>query len=115
MNRDDIIRMAREVGLTDWETSAYGNQLEWFANLVAAEEREKVAQWMIQRSYATGHGDTTEDLLAELEWQIAENWNRAMINGVETEREACAQTVASIAGDEQYRWAAMAIRARGRE
>jgi hypothetical protein len=50
-----------------------------------------------------------------LEWQIAENWNRAMINGVETEREACAQTVASIAGDEQYRWAAMAIRARGRE
>ena len=33
-------------------------------------EREKVAQWMIQRSYATGHGDTTEDLLKELDWQI---------------------------------------------
>ena len=29
------------------------------------------------------------------------------------EREACAQTVASIAGDEQYRWAALAIRERG--
>jgi hypothetical protein len=29
------------------------------------------------------------------------------------EREACAQTVESIAGDEQYRWAAMAIRERG--
>ncbi len=43
MNRNDIIRMAREVGLTDWETSAYGNQLEWFANLVAAAEREACA------------------------------------------------------------------------
>lgn len=32
---------------------------------------------------------------------------------VEAEREACAQTVASIAGDEQYRWAALAIRERG--
>lgn len=29
------------------------------------------------------------------------------------EREACAQTVAAIAGDEQYRWAALAIRERG--
>ncbi len=29
------------------------------------------------------------------------------------EREACACTVASIAGDDQYRWAADAIRARG--
>ena len=43
MNRDDIIRMAREVGLTDWETSAYGNQLERFAALVAEAEREACA------------------------------------------------------------------------
>ena len=41
-----------------------------FAALVTAAEREKVAAWMIQRGYATGHGDTTEDLLKELEWQI---------------------------------------------
>jgi hypothetical protein len=27
---------------------------------------------MIRNGYATGHGDTTEDLLDELEWQIAE-------------------------------------------
>lgn len=53
--------------------------------------KEILAQWMIQHGYATGHGDTMEDLLAELDWQIAENWNRAMINGVETEREACAK------------------------
>lgn len=53
--------------------------------------KEILAQWMIQHGYTTGHGDTMEDLLAELDWQIAENWTRAMINGVETEREACAK------------------------
>ena len=45
MNREDIIRMAREVGISKpwdqepvkWET------LERFANLVAAEEREACA------------------------------------------------------------------------
>jgi hypothetical protein len=30
---------------------------------------EAIAQWMIARSYATGHGDTIEDMLGELEWQ----------------------------------------------
>ena len=54
-------------------------------------DKEKVAQWMIQQGYATGHGDTVEDLLKELECQILENWHRAMVNGVETEREACAK------------------------
>jgi hypothetical protein len=43
-------------------------------------ERNKVAQWMMARGYATGHGDTVNDLLKELEWQVKEQ-----------EREACAQ------------------------
>ena len=43
-------------------------------------EREKVAKWMMGQGYATGHGDTIEDLLKELEWQVAER-----------EREACAK------------------------
>ena len=34
--------------------------------------REKVAAWMMRQGYATGHGDTVEDLLKELEWQIRE-------------------------------------------
>ena len=46
---------------------------------------------MIRSGYATGHGDSVEDLLQELDWQIAENWNRALINGITTEREACAK------------------------
>jgi hypothetical protein len=80
MNKEDIIRMAREAGGADitshgW-TSWVGTQstdfLERFASLVAAHEREKVANWMVERSYATGHGDTVEDLLEELQWQVAE-------------------------------------------
>ena len=35
-------------------------------------DKEKLAQWMIKKGLATGHGDTIEDLLQELEWQIAE-------------------------------------------
>jgi len=37
---------------------------------IVAAEREKVAKWMIAKGYATGHGETIEDLLKELEWQI---------------------------------------------
>ena len=75
MDREQIIRMTREAGGFD----ATPEFLERFAALVAAAEREKVAAWMIERSYATGHGDTVEDLLKELEWQARES-----------EREACA-------------------------
>ena len=60
-------------------------------------DKEKVAQWMIQKGYATGHGDTVEDLLKELEWQIAENWTNALVKGVEGEREACAKVCNLIA------------------
>ena len=87
MTRDDIIKMAREAGFMDtdkngvWITDGYwDDELRRFAALVAAQEREKVAAWMMQRGYATGHGDTIEDLLHELEWQIREQ-----------EREACAK------------------------
>lgn len=31
---------------------------------------ERLAQWMIANSFATGHGDTFEGLLSELEWQV---------------------------------------------
>jgi hypothetical protein len=39
-------------------------------NKAIETEREKVAQWMTRQGYATGHGDSIEDLLTELEWQI---------------------------------------------
>ena len=46
MNRDDIIRIARETGIyTPWDKKPVRWQmLERFANLVAAEEREACAK-----------------------------------------------------------------------
>jgi hypothetical protein len=38
-------------------------------NVVLLAGRERVAFWMWHRHYATGHGDTIEDLLGELEAQ----------------------------------------------
>jgi hypothetical protein len=69
MTRDDIIRLAREAGFGTF-ADLWPHALERFAALVAAAEREKVAAWMIDHDYATGHGDTIEDLLKELVWQI---------------------------------------------
>ncbi len=80
MNREQIIRMAREAGLAYGSDEKPLNSVTRFAALVTATERNKLAAWMIERGYATGHGDTVEDLLKELEWQIAER-----------EREACAK------------------------
>jgi hypothetical protein len=108
MTRNEIIRMAGEAGFADGVVDIVG--FEGFANfaaLVAAHEREKVANWMVERSYATGHGDTVEDLLKELDWQAAER-----------EREACAKFCDVLATHPEYasqvtKLAAMAIRARG--
>jgi hypothetical protein len=38
----------------------------------AAAQREKLAHWMRSMGYATGHGDTIEDLLDHLGTQISE-------------------------------------------
>ena len=90
MNREEIIHMAREAGLDDPHAVVHAycelkltDHLERFAALVAAAEREKLAACMMRQGYATGHGDTVEDLLKELEWQIEER--------IRNEREACAR------------------------
>jgi hypothetical protein len=103
--KEDIIKMAREAGIKDAFLAkphpGVMTQLERFAALVEdaqakrmhaqgmvtvghmrehiAAERNKVASWMMAQGYATGHGDTVEDLLRELEWQVRES-----------ERNACA-------------------------
>lgn len=73
MNREDIARLAVQAGLHVYESpDDFVAKLEHFASLVTIAEREKVADWMISRSYATGHGDTIEDLLDHLVWQASE-------------------------------------------
>jgi hypothetical protein len=51
-----------------------------------AAQREKLAHWMRSMGYATGHGDTIEDLLDHLGTQIAERLEADVL----MEREACA-------------------------
>jgi nicotinamide mononucleotide adenylyltransferase len=64
------------------------------------EEREKFAQWMIERSYATGHGDTIEDLLREFESQLHERYQAAMMFHQKEERQACKRIAEKMAKTE---------------
>ena len=110
MDREAVIRMAREAGFAYSWSEAAGEALERFAALVAAAERNKLAAWMIERGYATGHGDSIEKLLEELEWQIEER--------IGNEREVCAKVCDVLAVHPEYasditKVAAQAIRARG--
>jgi hypothetical protein len=81
--------------IIDYEAAYYALQKK--IGFDRADERNKLATWMIAKGYATGHGDSIEDLLQELDWQIAENWTRGMVNGVEAEREACAKLADLVA------------------
>ena len=72
MTQEDIIKLAREAGLAYGSDEKPLGSVTRFAALVAAAERNKLAAWMIERGYATGHGDTIEDLLQELDWQVRE-------------------------------------------
>jgi hypothetical protein len=96
MNKDQITEMARKAG---FESNSLGmtytsgrlpELLERFADLIRADERNKLAAWMIAQGYATGHGDTIDGLLEELRWQVRES-----------EREACAKVCEEVL--EQYR------------
>jgi len=99
----DIIRMAQEAGIPGWcdHEPLTEDHLIRFAALVAADERNKLAAWMMAQGYATGHGDTTEDLLEELEREIgfdkAELWIERINKAVAEEREACALVCIDIA------------------
>lgn len=64
--------------IIDYEAAYYALQKK--IGFDRADERNKLAAWMIAKGYATGHGDTTDDLLKELEWQVRES-----------EREECAK------------------------
>jgi hypothetical protein len=117
MTREDIIRMAREAedyADTIYEKGEYHpgkSRVEiWlevrdqrFAALVATAKKQKVVEYMNSRAFATGHGDTIEDLLKEMEWQVAER-----------EREACAKIVYGLCvSDNNAQEIVNAIRARG--
>ena len=119
MNREEIIRMAREAGFrVDWQhadvAEIKAKRYEYFAALVAAAERNKLAAWMIQFGFATGHGDTMEQLVDALGSEIVDRIECE----IDTEREACAKLCDVLAVHPEYasditKVAAQAIRARG--
>jgi hypothetical protein len=131
MTQEDIIRMAREAGFHEFSRGlrddgsrdtyldCWPENLERFAALVAAAEREKLAHWMRNLGYATGHGDTIEDLLDHLGTQIAEGLEAEVL----MEREACARIAETTVCDTHLPTgvqiygskAAAAIRARGKK
>jgi len=57
--------------------------------------REPLTAWMIENSFATGHGDTVEDLLKELKWQIKESNQKVR-------REIECQIILQLMGAEPY-------------
>jgi hypothetical protein len=109
--RGDIIRMAQDSGvLAGYEGEP--SFLERFADLVAAAERNKLAAWMRDYGYATGHGDTMEQLCDALGTEIVDSIEAE----VEAEREACAKLLEDASGTGKIiscTQAAKAIRARG--
>jgi len=72
-----LIDLRREVGhdapdgpSVYWDGASFGDDV---AKALVADRvagRETVANWMILRGYATGHGNTIQDLLFELEAQL---------------------------------------------
>jgi len=107
MTQDETIELAEKAGFDPHDMSSdFTCNLEninAFAKLVAEKEREVVANWIMDRGFATGHGDSIVDLLDQLEWQIAEK-----------EREECANICEEMSVKDNltnyYKVAANAIR-----
>ena len=101
MNQDDIVRMARECGLTINDQPMLG--IERFAALVAAAERETVNAAVEQLNRLSDKYRQQGDIFGD-----------SIRTAVAAEREACARVcegdgVRQVTGDE----CAAAIRARG--
>lgn len=126
MNREEIIRMAREAGdylvdkrgREDFIFDCYG--IERFAALVAAAERERVAGYMTRRGFEPTSTNDIVEMLEEMFWFSEERFLKsvrtqvvgdALVAAVKAEREACAQIAFNSA---TYIEAAKAIRARGK-
>jgi len=68
MDKETIAKLGFEAGA---ESVGFFT-LKKFAELVAAHERNKLAAWMIQFGFATGHGDTMEELVDALGTEIVD-------------------------------------------
>ncbi len=105
MNREDIIRMAREAGFDPHDMSDDFTcnlmDIERFANLVAAAERERI-KW---ESIHSCHPECDKPVCVAMRKAVAE------------ERESCARLLDDLAAKDKlsnyYKVAALLIRERG--
>ena len=83
LDREDIIRMAREAGAMfehmAWVERDLFPVFARFAALVAAAEREILADWMRQHGFSTGQAYTTATLLDRLGTEMVENTDAAVL------------------------------------
>jgi hypothetical protein len=103
MDRDTIIRLARESGIIQPEIVF--THLERFAALVAAAERERAIL-------------IAKNMKEELEAKFEQTYMEGVIAGAAAEREACAKVCEELDAwneDDPGSSAAAAIRARGQE
>jgi hypothetical protein len=110
MNSEDINKMWMQ-SQDDAEGMRLGftTQQHYFAAMVAAAERNKLAAWMIRFGLSTGHGDTMEQLCDALGTEIADSIDFA----VDVEREQCARLAEEVVdGKRWFNDLPSAIRAR---
>jgi len=108
MTSEDIIRMAEECGIPEFENNeSQADNILRFAALVAAAERERAIV-------------IAKNMKEELEAKFEQTYMEGVIAGAAAEREACAKVCDEIAtedgweGSYAYR-CVEAIRARGQE
>lgn len=66
-------RRALHAAITVWDASAPSpDPIAQAVREAVEKEREKLAAFMIRNGFATGHGDTLDDLLDEFQHQISE-------------------------------------------
>ena len=96
MDRDDIIRMAKEICGVEFPVPMNGvkigmsiEHLERFAKLVSSHEKKKLTDWMDKRGYSAKHSNSMESLLVSLDVLIIEKWNDSLAKSAAIEREEC--------------------------
>ena len=74
MTNEEVMTLLTDMGLHEGGMENWVPDNAWFlfANKVQEKEREVVANYIMDRGFATGHGDSIVDLLDQLEWQIAD-------------------------------------------
>jgi hypothetical protein len=94
MNQEDIIRMAREVGLWPAVTDNFSKELEAFAKLVAAAERKDIRKGFAGVTLWLGDGEVTQ-LVTETQIKYERNQGDALTEAAQK----CLDIYAGARGD----------------